>query len=129
MSAAPWGRPEIGDAGSPAGGRPHLVLLPGGAGQELSDGGGLRLTRRGRVVLGVLALVCVALLGGVGIRGAGAEEPARTVTVGPGQTLSDVAAAELPDLSISEGIVAIQLANRLSTAQVSSGQQLTIPRP
>ena len=129
MTAAPWTLPEIGDAGSPAGGRPHLVLLPGGAGQELSDGGGLRLTRRGRVVLAVLALVVVALLGGVGIRGAGAAEPARTVTVGPGQTLSEVAAAELPDLPISEGIVAIQLANRLSTAQVSSGQQLTIPRP
>ena len=77
----------------------------------------------------MLALVVVALLGGVGIRGAGAAEPARTVTVGPGQTLSEVAAAELPDLSISDGIVAIQLANRLSTAQVSSGQQLTIPRP
>ena len=55
--------------------------------------------------------------------------PAKTVTVAPGQTLSEVAAAELPELSISDGIVAIQLANRLSTAQVSAGQQLTIPRP
>ena len=129
MSAAPWGLPDIGDAGSPAGGRPHLVLLPGGAAQELADGGGLRITRRGRVVLVALALVLVALVGGVGIRGAGAVEPTRTVTVAPGQTLSEVAEAELPELSISDGIVAIQLANRLSTAQVSAGQQLTIPRP
>ncbi len=128
MSAAPWGLPEIADAGAPAGGRPHLVLLPGGGGQELSEDGGLRLTGRGRVVLAALALVVVALLGGVGIRGAGAAEPGRTVTVAPGQTLSEVAAAELPELSISDGIVAIQLANRLSTAQVSAGQQLTIPR-
>ena len=29
----------------------------------------------------------------------------------------------------TDGIVALQLANRLSTAQVSYGQQLTIPRP
>ena len=81
------------------------------------------------MVLAALALVVVALLGGVGIRGAGAAEPTRTVTVAPGQTLSEVAAAELPELSISDGIVAIQLANRLSTAQVGAGQQLTIPRP
>ena len=111
-----------------AGERATTPSLPGGAGQELSDGG-LRLTGRGRVVLATLALVVVALLGGMGIRGAGAAEPTRAVTVAPGQTLSEVAAAELPELSISDGIVAIQLANRLSTAQVSAGQQLTIPRP
>ena len=64
----------------------------------------------------------------VGLRGAGAAEPPRTVTVEAGQTLSEVAAAELPSMSISEGILAIQLANAMSTAQVSAGQQLVIPR-
>jgi hypothetical protein len=31
-------------------------------------------------------------------------------------------------MSISEGILAIQLANAMSTAQVSAGQELVIPR-
>src|SRR5215203_5234399 len=70
MSAAPWGLPEIGDAGSSAVGRPHLVLLPGGAGRPDSDDGGLRLTRRGRLVLAALALVVVVLVGAVGVRAA-----------------------------------------------------------
>ena len=72
-------------------------------------------------------LAVAAALGLVGIRAAGAVEPVRTVTVAPGQTLSEVAVTELPALSISEGILAIQLANRLSTAQVSAGQELVIP--
>ena len=31
-------------------------------------------------------------------------------------------------MSISQGIVAIQIANQMSTAQVSAGQELVIPR-
>ena len=64
----------------------------------------------------------------MGMRGAGAAEPLPTVTVAPGQTLSEVALAELPEMSISEGILAIQMANKMSTAQVSAGQELVIPR-
>ncbi len=45
----------------------------------------------------------------------------------PGQTLSEIAAAQLPDLSVSNGIVAIQVANELNSAQVSAGQHLVIP--
>ena len=66
-------------------------------------------------------------MGLTGLRGAGASEPPRSVTVAPGQTLSQIALAELPTMSISQGIVAIQIANELSTAQVSAGQQLVIP--
>ena len=68
------------------------------------------------------------VVGLMGMRGAGAAEPLPTITVAPGQTLSEVALAELPDLSISEGILAIQIANKMSTAQVSAGQRLVIPR-
>lgn len=118
---------DVGYAGSSASRRPHLVVLPGG-GQGAADVGGVRLTRRGRVALLVLVVALAAVLGMVGLRGAGAAEPLRTVTVGAGQTLSEVAAVELPDRSISEGILAIQLANSLSTAQVSAGQELVIPR-
>ena len=35
--------------------------------------------------------------------------------------------SELPTLSMDQAIVAIQIANNLSTAQVSAGQQLVIP--
>ena len=107
--------------------RPHLVVLPGG-GQQVAATSGVRLTRRGRLALVALVVALAAVLGMVGLRGAGAAEPPRTVTVEAGQTLSEVAAAELPSMSISEGILAIQLANAMSTAQVSAGQELVIPR-
>ena len=106
--------------------RPHLVVLPGGAGR--SPAGPVRVTRRGRLALLGLALAIAAVVGLMGMRGAGAAEPLPTVTVAPGQTLSEVALAELPEMSISEGILAIQIANQMSTAQVSAGQQLVIPR-
>ena len=48
-------------------------------------------------------------------------------TVFAGQTLSDVAAAQLPGLSINEAVAQIQLANNLSTTQVHAGQSLLIP--
>ena len=123
MSAVAWDPTDLGYAG-----RPHLVVLPGGGQGGRAASGGLRVTRRGRLALVVVVLSLAAVLGMVGLRGAGASEPTRTVTVGAGQTLSEVAAAELPALSISQGILAIQLANSLSTAQVSAGQELVIPR-
>ena len=87
---------------------------------------GLRITRRGRVALVALVLALAAALGWSASVRPGVE-PVRTVTVEAGQTLSG-GRAELPSMSISEGILAIQLANRLSTAQVSAGQELVIPR-
>ena len=125
MSASAW-QPEVGYAGPPVARRAHLVLLPGGA-ADVAPTGPLRLTRRGRLVLAGLALVLAVGLGLVGLRAAGAAEAPRVVTVEAGQTLSEVAATELPDLSISDGILAIQLENRLTTAQVSAGQHLVIP--
>ena len=124
MTAAAWGPAHRPYAGPSLPRRPHLVLVPGGGGAD--ERGELRLTTRGRVVV-VAVLVLAATLGMAGIRGAGAAEPTRVVTVAPGQTLSEVAASELPDLSISEGILAIQLANDLSTAQVAAGQKLVVP--
>ena len=131
MSALAWGT-DVGYAGSPSSPRPgpqrpHLVLVPGGP-ARVAGPRGLRLTRRGRLALVVLVVSLMAALGVVtGLRSAGAAEPARVVTVDAGETLSEIAAAELPDYSISAGIVAIQLENGLSTAQVSAGQRLVIP--
>ena len=126
MSALEWSPADIGYVGSSAPRRPHLVVLPGGA--QPAVAGPVRITRRGRLALLGLALAIAAVVGLMGMRGAGAVEPLRTVTVPAGQTLSEIAAAELPELSISQGILAIQLANQMSTAQVSAGQQLVIPR-
>ncbi|MGG5257512.1 LysM peptidoglycan-binding domain-containing protein [Phycicoccus avicenniae] len=124
MSAIAW---EHLDGAVPMPRRPRLVVLEGGAAAEPEAG--LRLTARGRLVL--LVLAAVVLAGVLGIRatgGAGAVEPAHTVTVQGGQTLSQIAAAELPNLSVDQGIIAIQVANRMSSARVSAGQQLVIPQ-
>lgn len=126
MSALAWDPTDLGYAGSPAPRRPHLVVIQGEA-RTASDAGGVRLTRRGRLALFLLVLTVAAVMGLTGLRGAGASEPLRSVTVAPGQTLSQIALAELPTMSISQGIVAIQIANELSTAQVSAGQELVIP--
>jgi len=128
MSALEWSPSDIGYAGTPGARRPHLVVLPGGAGRLVSNGT-VRITRRGRLALVALALAIVAIVGLIGMGGAGATEPLPTVTVAPGQTLSEIARAELPLMSIGQGIVAIQIANKLSTAQISAGQELVIPRP
>ncbi len=127
MSALEWGPTDLGYAGSPVPRRPHLVVLPGGAGRP-APAAGVRITRRGRLALLALAVAIVAVVGLLGMRGAGAVEPLPTVTVAPGQTLSEIALAELPQMNLSQAIVAIQIANQLSTAQIDAGQQLVIPR-
>jgi hypothetical protein len=125
MSAIAWDPGETRLA-APVATRPHLTLVEGGEAAEADPG--LRLTARGRLVLFLLAAVVVVATAVLpGLRSAGAVEPEHTVTVRAGQTLSEIAAAELPALSISEGIVAIQLANRMSTAQISADQELVIP--
>jgi len=127
MSALEWSPADIGYAGAGVPRRPHLVVLPGGAGRP-AEAGAVRVTRRGRLALLGLAVAIAAVVGLMGMRGAGAAEQLPTVTVAPGQTLSEVALAELPEMSISEGVLAIQMANKMSTAQVSAGQRLVIPR-
>lgn len=129
MSAVAWDPADLGFTGASAPRRPQLVVLPGGGqGGSAASGGSLRITRRGRLTLFGLALAAVTALGVNGLAGAGAAEPLTVVTVAPGQTLSEIAATQLPDLSIGNGIVAIQVENELNSAQVSAGQRLVIPR-
>lgn len=115
-----------------AGQRPRLVLVP--TGQDASGmqpnrrPAPLRLTARGRIVLSLLvalALIAVALVS-TGAFASAAPQP-RTITVQAGQTLSGIAAANLPDLAVTDAIVEIQLANALPTDQVHAGQTLVIP--
>lgn len=124
-------------------GRPRLVSVPTGreagraaraardsrtapAGREARVP--MRLTRFGRLVVSLLVASVVALLA-VGLAGqlASATGEPRTLTVQPGQTLSGIAARELPGLSRADGVLELQLANGLSSSQVHAGQQLVVP--
>jgi hypothetical protein len=89
--------------------------------------GSSRLARRSRVALVVTALVFAGAMSWSSLGYADAAEPARVVVVPAGGSLSEVAAAELPDVPLGEAIVAIQLANRMNGAQVHAGQELMIP--
>ena len=51
----------------------------------------------------------------------------RVVVVQAGQTLSEIAVRELPDLPMGTAGAEIQIANKLNTSHVHAGQQLVIP--
>ncbi len=105
--------------------RPRLVLVPQPAPEPT-----YRLTRRGRLVVALIVAVMLSVLA-LAFAGqlASAAAPPRSVTVEAGQTLSEIAARELPQLPIAAGIVELQLANNLSTSHVHAGQGLVIPDP
>jgi hypothetical protein len=112
--------------------RPRLVLVPTGDALPEREAGRLRLTRTGRLAItltvtaAVLVLAAVALAGGAG--GASAPLVDHATTVQQGQTLSQVAAEQLPQLPLAEAVAEIQVANNLPSAQVHAGQSLVIPR-
>lgn len=89
----------------------------------------VRLTARGRLVRTLLvfgALSLLALL--LTARLTAQQLPAtHSVTVGAGQTLSQIAAEELPMVPLEAAVVRIQLANGLNGTQVVAGQDLVIP--
>lgn len=88
-----------------------------------------RLTRRGRLVSALLAAVAVATLAVVLATSVDAAAPQidHATTVLSGQTLSEVAATQLPSVPIHNAVAWIQLANGLSSSQVHAGQSLLIP--
>lgn len=92
---------------------------------------GLRLTRRGRVVVWLLALVAAAgiLLGG-GRALAGepvSPAPLGTVTVQSGQTLWQIASdVALPGEDVRDVVAEIKEVNGLATADIQAGQQLYV---
>jgi len=96
----------------------------------------LRLTSRGRVVFGTLAVVpvlAVALVLGAGAPGAvaGGEIPLDTfsyVSVAPGQTLWQLAESLAPAADPRDVIAEIMDLNQLQTATVTPGQLLAIPQ-
>lgn len=97
--------------------------------------GGLRLTRRGRVVL-VLAMLLLALasftLGRAGTSQAATDAPARvpyvSTTVNAGETLWAVAKRVAPGHDPRDVVAQLQQLNHLHSAVVQAGQQLLLPR-
>ncbi|MEO7751814.1 MAG: LysM peptidoglycan-binding domain-containing protein [Terracoccus sp.] len=111
--------------------RPQLVLVPTGREAVAAARAArptLRATRRGRLATSVLVAIAVVLLA-LAASGtfASASVSPRTLVVESGQTLSQIAATQLPDLPVSEGVIALQLANGLSTAHIHAGQSLVVP--
>lgn len=128
-SGVPLGAPGAHPSGHPTG--PQLRLVP--TGRQAAEAARverprLRLTRFGRLTVTVVTLAVVIALG-VGLTGqlASAALEGRPVTVESGQTLSEIAARELPDVPVRDGVVSLQLANGLSTDQVHAGQRLLVP--
>ena len=106
--------------------RPQLRLVGPGERAFVPD---TRLTRRGRLLI-TLVVTAAAMALAVGIAtsvNAAAPQIDHATTVFAGQTLSEVAAAQLPGLPINEAVARIQLANDMNTSQVHAGQSLLIP--
>ena len=106
--------------------RPQLRLVGPGERAFVPD---TRLTRRGRLLI-TLVVSAAAMALAVGIAtsvSAAAPQIDHATTVFAGQTLSEVAATQLPGLAIDEAVAQIQLANGLNTLQVHAGQSLLIP--
>jgi LysM repeat protein len=107
--------------------RTHLHLVPP-VGTSVAGGDtSLRLTRRGRlaVTLSMLVTLTVSLL--AVLLAVLPADAGREVVVRPGQTLSEIAVAQLPGLTPDRAMVSIQRANGMNTAQVQAGQTLVIP--
>ena len=95
--------------------------------------GGVRLTRRGRLVVFVLALVTVLAVGialasgSVATGERGTPEPTRVVMVGAGDTLWAIAADIAEDGDIRGMIDRIEKLNALESGMVTAGQKLRVP--
>lgn len=127
-TAAAWDTlPVYSPAESPAG-KPRLVVIEGGAAHadRATRPAALRVPRWLRLAL-TLSAVAVAAVLLLGIGGAAEPAPLGTVQVRPGQTLSEIARAEMPGVLNAEAVAQLQLANNLATSHVTAGQVLVIP--
>jgi len=110
--------------------RTGLGARPSGVRTEASSSQAIRLTRWGRLVMTLMAALAVTILAVAVANSVGAAGPQidHATTVSAGQTLSEVAATQLPSLPIHNAVARIQLANGLSSSQVHAGQLLLIPK-
>ncbi|HWJ68237.1 MAG TPA: LysM peptidoglycan-binding domain-containing protein [Nocardioides sp.] len=98
-------------------------------------GGSVRLTRRGRVVVFLLALAVVAAVavslaaGSAATREEGVAPAIEVVTVAPGDTLWDIASdvAAVTGGDVRGAMAKIEELNALDGSLVYAGQQLRVP--
>jgi Tfp pilus assembly protein FimV len=94
----------------------------------------VRLTRRGRLVIVVAALVIafavgvfVTAAGSVATQSPGTPEPTRIVQVGSGDTLWEIAADLADDGEVRAMMEQIERLNALETTALQAGQRLVVP--
>jgi hypothetical protein len=108
--------------------RPQLVSVPCGDAVRPAPAAPLRLTRAGRLAITLTVLVAVVVTAiALLASGASATVIDHSTTVQSGQTLSEVAAQQLPSLPVRDAVARIQVANDLTTTEVHAGQTLLIP--
>ncbi|WP_068254721.1 LysM peptidoglycan-binding domain-containing protein [Janibacter corallicola] len=118
--ATPWGprRP------APRRSR-HLVSVPTGPDVAARPASRVRLTRRGRLAITTSTALAAGVVGAsLAFAGGGSGQQ---VTVEPGQTLGQIAEAEMSGVPTHEAVNRIQLANDLPSAHVHAGQELLVP--
>jgi len=107
--------------------RPQLRLV---SPEERASVPAIGLTWRGRFLIMLMVAAAALILTVVFSTPAISPAPPQidhATRVSAGQTLSDVAAAQLPSLPVNEAVARIQLANGLNSSQVHAGQSLLIP--
>ena len=91
-----------------------------------------RLTRRGRLVVVLVALVLLVVagftVGRVSSQAAGPARPLPTVTVAPGETLWQIAARVAPHGDRRAFVAQLEALNGVRGGRVVAGQQLRLPR-
>ena len=94
----------------------------------------VRLTRRGRVVVVVAALlvafaigVFVTAAGSVATQQPGTPAPTKIVQVGTGDTLWDIAASLADDGDVRAVMAEIKQLNALDSGELQAGQRLVVP--
>ena len=109
--------------------RPQLVSVPTGAAVLAAPTTPLRITRVGRLALTLTVVVAaVAIAMALFTGGASATVIDHSTTVGAGQTLSEIATQQLPQLPMAEAVAQLQIANDLTGSDIHAGQTLLIPR-
>ena len=117
----------------PAAARPAAARALAGRSARPAPHGGVKLTRRGRIVvtlllLGLLLGAFVVFSGqSVATGDAGAPVATRTVVVGEGDTLWDIAAEVAEPGEIREAVHEIEQLNSLPGPVLTVGQEIAVP--
>jgi hypothetical protein len=137
IDAAPITRPDGSVLTPSAVIPPHRVR----ARPHVSSPPPVRLTRRGRLVVAVLAVVVIAAIAlAVGLGAAGGAQAANhgqpragyqgmhEIVVRPGQTLWSIASAAEPGADPRDTVQQIMTANAMTGTTIAAGQLLWVPR-